>query len=153
MDEYAVEYDEPERETIKHRHPTLPFVEITQTRYRDAGPGDERFEDWAFLVRGPNGSVGYDGTSYTRGDSTEQEMLDSMAERAEKHLLNDRGPFFVLRCYLETGEYRKEIDAVMRKHGQSPLWRRVEAATARRLGVERQAIRMRYWLRGERPKF
>jgi hypothetical protein len=59
-----------------------------------------------------------------------------------------RGPFFVLRIYFETGEYRQEIDAVMRKHGQSPLWRRAEAAVTRRLGVERSAIRLRYRLRG-----
>ena len=80
-------------------------------------------------------------------------MIADMAYRAETHMLDDRGPFFVLRIYLETGEYRQEIDAVMRKHGQSPLWRRAEATVARRLGVQRSAIRMRYWLRGERPSF
>lgn len=59
----------------------------------------------------------------------------------------------MLRIYFETGEYRQEIDAVMRKHGQWPLWRRAEAAVTRRLGVQRSAIRMRYRLRGERPNF
>ena len=88
-----------------------------------------------------------------RGERTEAEMIAAMSYRAEKHLLDDRGPFFVLRIYLENGEYRKEIDAVMRKHGQSPLLRRAEAAVARRLGLERCAIRMRYRLRGETPPF
>jgi hypothetical protein len=45
-------YDEPPREKITHRHPTLPFVEITQERYRDAEPGDERLEHWQFLILG-----------------------------------------------------------------------------------------------------
>ena len=71
-------------------------------------------------------------------------MITDLSERAERHLLDDRGPFFVLRTYLETGQHRKEIDAVMKKHGQSPLWRRAEAAVTRRLGLERSAIRMRY---------
>jgi hypothetical protein len=68
-------------------------------------------------------------------------------------LRRDRGPFFVLRIYFETGEYRKEIDAVIKKHGQSPLWRRAEAAVARLLGLQRSAIRMRYRLRGETASF
>jgi hypothetical protein len=80
-------------------------------------------------------------------------MIANLSARAEQHLLDDRGPFFVLRIYFETGQYRREIDAVIRKHGQSPFWRRTEAAIARRLGIERNAIRMRYRLRGERPRF
>lgn len=91
--------------------------------------------------------------AYTRGDATEQEMIADLCARAERHLLDDRGPFFVLRIYLETGQYRKQLDAVMRKHGQSPFWRRVEAAIARRLRIERNVIRMRYRLRGEHPSF
>jgi hypothetical protein len=59
----------------------------------------------------------------------------------------------VLRIYFATGEYRQEIDALMQKHGQSPLWRRAEAAVTRRLGVQRSAIRLRYRLRRERPHF
>jgi hypothetical protein len=88
-----------------------------------------------------------------RGDNTEAQMIADMAYRAEKHLLDDRGPFFVLRMYFQTGQYRKEIDAVIEKHGQSPLWRRGEAAVARRLGLQRRAIRMRYRRRGETPHF
>jgi hypothetical protein len=34
---------------------------------------------------------------------TEAEMIADMANRAEKHMLDDGGPFFVLRIYLETG--------------------------------------------------
>jgi hypothetical protein len=90
---------------------------------------------------------------YHRGDATEQEMITDLSERAERHFLDERGPFFVLRSYLETGEYRTEIDAVMKKHGQSPFWRRAEAVVTRRLGVERSAIKMRYRLRGETPRF
>ena len=29
---------EPLRETITHRHPSLPFIEITQTRHVNADP-------------------------------------------------------------------------------------------------------------------
>jgi hypothetical protein len=46
-------------------------------------------------------------------------MIDDIAVRAEKHLLDDRGPFFVLRCYLEPSEYRKEIDAVCASMGKA----------------------------------
>jgi hypothetical protein len=95
----------------------------------------------------------YDNVAYARGDTTEQEMIADLSARAERHLLDERGPFFVLRIYLETGQYRNELDAVMRKHGQSSFWRRAEAAIARRLGIERSAIRMRYRLRGEQPNF
>ncbi len=144
---------EPERETITHRHPSLPFIEITQERYIDAEPGDEKFEDWGFCIYGPDGAVAYDDAAYHRGDATEQEMIAFLSVTAERHLLDQRGPFFVLGAILETGDYRKEIDAVMRKHGQSPRWRRAEAAVTRRLGVERGAIRMRYRLRGEKPNF
>jgi hypothetical protein len=55
--------------------------------------------------------------AYTRGDHTEAEMIADMAYRAEKHMLDDRGPFFVLRIYFETGEYRQEIDAVIGSTG------------------------------------
>jgi len=149
---------EPERETITHRHPTLPFIQITQKRYAgERAAEDDRFEDWGFIIRGPREPAGYpvayDGVAYMRGDRSETDMLEDMCRRAEKHFLDDRGPFFVLRIYLETGQYRNEIDAVMRKHGQSPFWRRIEAAIARRLRVQRSAIRMRYRLRGEKPNF
>ena len=149
---------EPPHETITHRHPSLPFIQITQTRYAgERTREDDRFEDWGFEILGPREAEGYpiayDGVAYMRGDSTEAEMIADMAARAEKHLLDDRGPFFVLRIYFETGEYREELDAVMRKHGQSPLWRRTEAAVARRIGVQRSAIRLRYRLRGETPSF
>lgn len=157
-DDGGGDWEEPLREAIMHRHPSLPFVEITQDRYVGARTAeDARFEDWSFEILGPKGPEGYpvayDCVAYMRGERTEAEMIASMAYRAEKHLLDDRGPFWVLRIYLETGQYRKEIDAVMRKHGQSPLLRRAEAAVARRLGLERCAIRMRYRLRGETPPF
>ena len=102
---------------------------------------------------GPRGECGYDNVAYARGDATEQEMIVDLSARAERHLLDDRRPFFVLRIYLETGQHRNELDAVMRKHGQSPFWRRAEAAIARRLGIKRSAIRMRYRLRGKRSHF
>jgi hypothetical protein len=148
----------PPRETITHCHPSLPFVHITQERYEgERTAEDDRFEMWGFEIFGPKQPEGYpvayDCTAYMRGDHSEDEMLAAMAYRAERHLLDDRGPFFVLRIYLETGEYRNELDAVMRKHGQSPLWRRTEAAIVRRIGFERSAIRMRYRLRGQRPNF
>jgi hypothetical protein len=145
--------DEPPRETITHIHPTLPFIKIDQTRYINASPADQKFEEWTFCVWGYDGAMGDDNTLYHRGDATEQEMIGTLSERAERNLLDERGPFFVLRSYLGTGEYRKEIDAVMKKNGQSPFWRRAEAAVTRRLGVERSAVRMRYRLRGERPGF
>ena len=69
--------------------------------------------------------------------------MADIAARAERHLLNDDGPFFVLRAYLETGEYNAEIDAVMRKYGQYPRLRRLEAAIARKIGLERRIIRLR----------
>jgi hypothetical protein len=140
-------YYEPLTETIIHRHRSLPFIEIQQERYVEAEPGDERFEDWSFWIWGPGGSVAYDSAAYERGEYTEQQMITALSERAERHLLNDDGPFFVLRIYLETGQYRREIDAVMMKHGQSPLLRRAEAAISRRLGLERWAIRMRCRMR------
>jgi hypothetical protein len=143
----------PERDTITHRHPTLPFVEITQSRYANAEPGDEKFEFWEFYVKGPAGTCTYDNAQYTRGNATEQGMLKFMADKAEKHLLEERGPFFVLRMYLESGEYRREIDAMIRRHGQSPLWRRAEANVTERLGLWRSAARMRCRLRGEQPHF
>ena len=157
MDEYAVEYDEPERETIKHRHPTLPFVEITQERYVEREPGDDEFEDWGFLIRGPKEpaghSVAYDGVAYRRGDSTEAGILAFLLDRAERHFVEERGPFFVLMIYFETGEYRKAIDDVLRKHGYWPRWMRFETWTARKLHRERELIRWRYRRRGERPNF
>jgi hypothetical protein len=144
---------EPERETITHQHPTLPFIQITQERYAgERTAEDDRFEDWGFIIRGPK-AVAYDGGAYMRDDRSETDMIEDMCRRAEKHFLDDRGPFFVLRIYLENGQYRNEIDAVMRKHGQAPFWRRIEAAIARRLRVQRSAIRMRYRLRGEKPNF
>ena len=157
-DDNGDDWEEPRRETITHGHPSLPFIEINQTRYAgERTAEDDRFETWGFEILGPREAEGYplayDGVAHTRGDHTEAEMIADMAYRAEKHMLDDRGPFFVLRVYFETGEYRQEIDAVMRKHGQSPLWRRAEAAVTRRLGVERSAIRLRYRLRGERPRF
>jgi hypothetical protein len=149
---------EPERETITHQHPTLPFIQITQCRYTgERTADDDRFEDWHFEIRGPKEPdgypVAYDGVAYMRDDRSEAAMMQDMCHRAEKHFLDDRGPFFVLRLYLANGQYRDEIDAVMRKHGQSAFWRRAEAAIARRLHVQRSAIRMRYRLRGERPRF
>lgn len=144
---------EPPRETITHVHPSLPFIEIEQRRYADAKAGDEQFEEWRFCIWGPGGETASPAASYHRGDATEHEMLARLTDQAEKFLLHERGSFFVLRIYFETGEYRQEIDAVMRKHGQWPLWRRAEAAVTRRLGVQRSAIRMRYRLRGERPNF
>jgi hypothetical protein len=45
-------------------------------------------------------------------DHTEAEMIADMAYRAEKHMLDDRGPLFVLRIYFATGEYRHEIHAM-----------------------------------------
>jgi hypothetical protein len=157
-DGWEADGGEPERETITHHHPSLSFIQITQERYAgERTAEDDRFESWGFEIRGPKEPEGYpvayNGVAYMRGDHTEEDMVADMAYRAEKHLLDDRGPFFVLRIYLATGPYRKEIDAVMRKHGQSPLWRRAEAAIARRLGLERSAIRMRYRLRGEKPNF
>ena len=156
-DDNGDDWEEP-RETITHRHPSLPFIEITQTRYAgERTTEDDRFETWGFEILGPREAEGYplayDGVAYTRGDHTEAEMIAGMAYRAEKHMLDDRGPFFVLRIYLETGEYRQEIDAVIRNHGQSPLWRRAQATVARHLGVQCSAIRVRYRLRGERPHF
>ena len=144
---------EPPRETIVHAHPSLPFIEIRQTRYVEALPGEEKFENWEFIIRGPDGAVARDNVIYRRGDATEPEMIASLAARAERHLLDDRGPVFVLRAYLETGQFRREIDAVIRKHGQSPLGRRIVAVVTRHLGLERDAIRMRYRLRGEKPGF
>jgi hypothetical protein len=82
-----------------------------------------------------------------RDDRTEQEMIADIAARAEKWLLEDGGPFFVLWSYFATGQYRYEIDAVMRQHGQSPAWRRAEAKLARGLGIERSVIRLRYRMR------
>jgi hypothetical protein len=61
----------------------------------------------------------YDNVAYTRGDATEQEMIPDLSDRAERSLLDERGPFFILRIYFETGQCRKEFDAVMTKHGQS----------------------------------
>jgi hypothetical protein len=148
-----MDYDESDRLKITYRHPLLPFVEIARHCYAAAEPVDEKWEEWEFLIWGPDGEVGYDSTSYLRWNCGEQEMLAKMATRAEKHLLDDRGPFFVLRIYFETGDYREEIDAVMRKHGQNPRFRRTEAYIARVLGLERQAIRIRYRLRGEKPSF
>lgn len=146
--------DEPARETIKHTHPTLPFVEITQERYAgERTAEDDRFEDWGFLISGPEGELAYDGVAYMRDDRTEQEMIANIVARAEKWLLDDRGPFFVLWSYFATGQYHHEINAVMRKHGQSPAWRRAEAKLARGLGIERSVIRLRYRMRGERPDF
>jgi|GEM_PF-6821151 len=149
------DWDDGERptETITHRHPSLPVIEIGQTHYLDAGPGDEKFEEWSFCIWGPGGETAYTNATWHRGDATAQGMIDKLSDRAERFLLDEHGSFFVLRIYLESGEYRNEIDAVMRKHGQSPLWRRAEAAVARSLGVERSAIRMRYRMRGERPNF
>jgi hypothetical protein len=119
--------DEPARETIKHAHPTLPFVEITEERSAGERTADDgRFEDWGFLISGPEGESAYDSVAYMRDDRTEQEMIADLAARAEKWLLDERGPFFVLWTYFATGQYRHEIDAVMRKHGQSPAWRRAE---------------------------
>jgi hypothetical protein len=135
---------EPPRETMTHDHPSLPFIAIEQSRYADAAAGDERFEEWRFCIWGPGGETTYPAACYYRGDATEHEMLATLADQAEKFFLHERGSFFVLRIYLETGQYRREIDAVMRKHGQWPLWRRAEAAVTRRLGVQRSAIRMRY---------
>ncbi len=145
--------DEPRREVVRHAHPALPFVQILQERYADARPEDAKAESWSFEINGPAGSVAYDGVSYSPGDSSEPEMLAFMAKQAERHLLDERGPFFVLRLYLESGQYRNEVDTIMRQHGQSPALRRAEAAVARYTGFERSAIRMRYRLRGERPSF
>jgi hypothetical protein len=153
IEEEAFDYGEPSQEEITHKHPMLPFIAITQTRYLDAELGDERFEDWQFLIWGPDLIVAYDNVAYKRLNKTEQEMIDDLAKRAEEHLLNDGGPFLVLRAYFETGEYRKEIDAVMRKHGQNPCWRRAEAHIARLLHLERQVIKIHYLLRGIRPHF
>ncbi len=115
--------DEPARETIKRAHPTVPFVEITQERYAgERTADDDRFEDWGFLIWGPAGETAYDATAYMRDDRTEQEMIADIAARAEKWLLDDGGPFFVLWSYFPTGQYRQEIDAVMLRHGQSPAW-------------------------------
>ena len=36
---------EPPRETIVHAHPSLPFIEIRQTRHVEALPGEEKFEE------------------------------------------------------------------------------------------------------------
>jgi hypothetical protein len=157
-DDNGDDWKKPRRETITHRHPSLPFIEITQTRYAEERTAeDDRCETWGFEILGPMEAEGYplayDGVAHTRGDHTEAEMTADMTYRAEKHMLDDRGPFFVLRIYFETGEYRQEIDAVMRKHGQSPLWRRAEAAVMRRVGVERGAIRLRYRLRGRGRTF
>ena len=148
----------PDEETItRSASNPRPFIEIHQTRYVDADPGDEKFERWGFEISGPKTpdgySIAYDEVAYMRGDRTEAQMIADLSRIAEKHLLDDRGPFFVLRIYLETGEYRKEIDAMMKQHGQSPLWRRAEAAVTRRLGLERSAIKMRYRMRGENPRF
>ena len=60
--------------------------------------------------KGPEGyPVAYDCVAYMRGERTEAEMIASMAYRAEKHLLDDRGPFFVLRIYLETANTEKRL--------------------------------------------
>jgi hypothetical protein len=157
-DDWDGDRDEPEHETVTHRHPLIPFIAITQDRYAgERTAEDDRFEHWSFEIRGPKEPdgypVAYDGVAYMRGDRSEAEMIEDMCRRSEKHFLDDRGPFFVLRIYLENGQYRNEIDTVMRKHGQSPLWRRAEAAITRRLGVQRSAIRLRYRLRGEKPNF
>jgi hypothetical protein len=146
------------RETITHRHPSLPFILITQERYAAGrGGGDNLFEDWSFEIRGPKEPdgypVAYDGVAYMRAGRSEAQMIENMCCRAEKHFLDDRGPFFVLRIYLETGQYRKQMDALMTKYGQSPLWRRAEAAIARSLGLQRSAIRMRYRPRDEKESF
>jgi hypothetical protein len=106
IEEEAFDYGEPSQEEITHKHPMLPFIAITQTRYLDAELGDERFEDWQFLIWGPDLIVAYDNVAYKRLNKTEQEMIDDLAKRAEEHLLNDGGPFLVLRAYFETGEYR-----------------------------------------------
>ena len=140
--------DEPEQweplsETITHLHPTLPFIKISQTRYVGAEPGDEPFEDWGFMIYGPDRTVAYDSVAYSRGESSEAEMLAFVGSQAEKHLIDDRGPFFVFRMYLESGEFREKLDAVMRKHGQWPLWRRAEAAVTWRFGLHRHAIHWR----------
>ena len=107
-DDNGDDWEEPPRETITHRHPSLPFIEITQTRYAGGRTTeDDRFETWGFEILGPREAEGYplayDGVAHTRGDHTEAEMIADMAYRAEKHMLDDRGPFFVLRIYLETG--------------------------------------------------
>jgi hypothetical protein len=144
---------EPLSETITHQHPTLPFIEIHQSRYIDHEPGDERWEKWSFVIFGPTGSeaVAYDGAAYIRMDLTEVKMIAFMADKAERCLLHEGGPFFVLRMYLESGAYRKPINAVMRKHGRSPLWRRLEAEIGRRLGIEIEVIALRSRLRAWRP--
>ena len=54
--------------------------------------------------------LAYDGAAYTRGDHTEAEMIADMAYRAEKHMLDDRGPFFVLRIYLGGCEFRRFLN-------------------------------------------
>jgi len=44
-----------------------------------------------------------------------QEMIADLSERAERHLLDDRGPFFVLRAYLKTGtEYDRFLDNILK---------------------------------------
>jgi hypothetical protein len=153
-DDNGDDWEEP-RETITHRHPSLPFIEITQTRCAgERTTEDDGCETWGFEILGPREAeeypLAYDGVAYTRGDHTEAEMIADMAYRAEKHMLDDRGTFFVLRIYLETGEYRHEIDAVMRKHGQSPLWRRAESRsnslTHRRSSIEKMRFLARPWI-------
>jgi hypothetical protein len=43
-DDNGDDWEEP-RETIAHRHPSLPFIEITQTRYAgERTTEDDRFE-------------------------------------------------------------------------------------------------------------
>ena len=53
-DDNGDDWEEPPRETITHRHPSLPFIEITQTRYPEERTAeDDRFETWGFEILGP----------------------------------------------------------------------------------------------------
>jgi hypothetical protein len=82
-DDHGDDWKKPPRETITHWHPSLPFVEITQTRYPEERTAeDDRFETWGFEILGPKEAEGYplayDGVAYTRGDHTEAEMTADM---------------------------------------------------------------------------
>ena len=87
-DDHGDDWKKPPRETITHWHPSLPFVEITQTRYPEERTAeDDRFETWGFEILGPKEAEGYplasDGVAHTRGDHTEAEMIADMAYRAD----------------------------------------------------------------------